>query len=234
MKNYNYLLSILIGISSFNLHAADIKSQDRILIYSYAHIDKNNSFQAYQKLPSSVVAEAITYKVPSLNLSGGRIVPSTISAQTSCFIEPDSKYFNPQTYPSNDVSKMNKVVITPKVLEIRNVVIDGDIKYANLYDFNTQVSENQIVEYKLICVKLNSKSRALEYTLDTSEIQTALKINDSSGTLKVIAEFLEQSKYDTKIKNDILNRRDDNTFSNTNQNGPLSNFAPYFFKNLYL
>ncbi|MBN8538584.1 MAG: hypothetical protein J0M15_16165 [Deltaproteobacteria bacterium] len=233
MKNYNYLLSIIIGISSFNLHAADIKSQDRILIYSYAHIDKNNSYQAYKDLTTSS-DEAITYKVPSLNLSGGRIVPSTISAQTSCFIEPDGKYFNPQTFPSNDISKVNRVVITPKVLEIRDIVINGDIKYANLHDFNTQVSENQIVDYKLICVKFNSKSRALEYTLDTSEIQTALKINDSSGTLKVIAEFLEQSKYDNKIINDILNRRDDKTFSNPNQNGPLSNFAPYFFKNLYL
>ncbi len=239
MKNYKYFLSMIIGISSFNLYAADIQQQDKILINTYAHIDKSNSYQAYKELTSSV-DESITYKIPSLALSGGKIIPSKISAQTSCFIEPNSEYFNPNKSGYYDIKYVNKVLITPKVLEVTEIVDNGTVKYANLKDIHP-ISGFVITEFKLICVRLDSKSNKEEYTLDTSVIQNTLKGNDKTGTSTVIAEFIENSQYDTKIEEKILNSRDDEKYSNagkdfsdSNKKGTWNNFTDHLLKNLYL
>lgn len=239
MKFYKHLLSVLIGISSFNLHAADINTQDKILINTYAHIDKNNSYQGSKNL-TAFGGEAMTYKVPSLALSGGKIIPSKISAQRSCFIEPNSEYFDPSKSKSYDIKYINKVIITPKVLEVTEIVDDGTVKYVKLKDINP-IPGFDITEFKLICVRLNSKSNMEEYTLDTSVIQSALKVNDKSGTSTVIAEFMENSKYDTKVKERILNSRNDNRYSNSGENFSASsqkgfgtNIRDLLLKNLYL
>jgi hypothetical protein len=239
MKIYKHLLSVLIGISSFNLHAGDINTQDKILIYNYAHIDKNNSYQTSKDLATSN-DEPMTYKVPSLALSGGKIIPSKISAQTSCFIEPNSEYFNPSKSGSYDIKDINKVIITPKVLEVIEIVYDGTVKYVKLKDINP-ISGFDIIDFKLICVRLDAKSNNEEYTLDTSVIQSALKGNDKLGTSTVIAEFLEKSKYDTKIIDRISKRRNDSRYSNagkdfsgSSQKGLGIIIHDKFFKNLYL